>query len=379
MTPDDVPQVKPLSYKRRQYLFYTLLGLFVAILPFLYLYAMGYRFEFSEQNLISTGGIYVAAERTGAEIYIDNELVRETRVFRRAFYAQSLETGTHRVHVQKERHHTWVKELPVYPHIVTEAQAFNMPLIPTLRIVAPYTSGGQQVVMSTSTLPYASTTEDFFATSSNATSTYSTNVEFRDLLGLFATTTATTTMPERVVSRLGAITIATSSATGTPLKSPTTTKESDGVRLFEKDGGIFAHWIGSREDMPYYYCAEPFEPYSSTTQSLPELLIPISERENTANTAELLHPVQTVPEDAECIPTIEINTKGKTLGHFDFFPGSTDFVILELNDGVYVSEIDARAWQNMQPLILGESFTVRVENGAIYVYDGKLIYQVLVE
>ena len=89
---DKLKEVQPLPYRKRRRTFFFLLALFVISLPFLYLYATGYRFDLSDTNaIVGTGGIYVAAERTGAEIYIDDELVRETRVFRTAFYAQNLD------------------------------------------------------------------------------------------------------------------------------------------------------------------------------------------------------------------------------------------------------------------------------------------------
>jgi protein associated with RNAse G/E len=45
---------------------------------------------------------------------------------------------------------------------------------------------------------------------------------------------------------------------------------------------------------------------------------------------------------------------------------------------VYVVEIDDRSWQNVQPLLQGEGLSFYIENGNIYVYDGKLIYQVII-
>jgi hypothetical protein len=63
----------------------------------------------------------------------------------------------------------------------------------------------------------------------------------------------------------------------------------------------------------------------------------------------------------------------------DFFRGSTDFILMTLEDGIYVVEVDDRAWQNIQPLLIGENLNVRIENGLIYVYDGELIYQIILE
>ena len=129
-------EVQPLPHKTRKRTFLFLVLVFITSLPFLYLYATGYRFDFQKPtNLISTGGIYVAAERAGAEIFIDGELVRETRTFRKAFYAQNLDAGTHRISVQKEGYPTCVKELPVTWRLVTEAEAFNIPLVPRSRCI----------------------------------------------------------------------------------------------------------------------------------------------------------------------------------------------------------------------------------------------------
>lgn len=383
------PELKPLPYQHRRLTFVSLLLLFIVALPFLFLYATGYKFEFGERaNIVSTGGIYVAAERTGAEIYIDNELVRETRVFRRAFYAQNLLPGTHRVHVQKEGHHTWVKELPVEAHLVTEAEAFNLPLVPEVRIISEW-----QTATGTAFAPLlrnASSSNAYIATSTYATSTLVRNTEYVTLRALFASTSLEESDPtfrERVVEQFDAL-IATQGATTSTstVVVATSTKESQGVRLYEDaDGALFARWVGTRESMPYYYCAEPFLPYSggSSTSSIDGVGIG---NMYSANLGEVLddgevfiHPVQFVPEDAECDPVIQMDTKVQKVTWFDFLPSSTDLVIMALEDGIYVGEIDDRSWQNVQPLIIGENLDFRVENGQIYVYDGEVIYQILLE
>ncbi len=382
---DPLREVQPLSYKKRRRTFIFLLVLFVVSLPFLYLYATGYRFDLSDSNaLVGTGGIYVAAERTGAQIFIDDELVRETRVFRTAFYAQNLEPRTHRVHVQKEGHHTWVKELPVTSHRVTEAQAFNLPLVPNVRVVSEWVSATGSAVVRT-TLPYASTTNEvIIATTSKATSTHVMNQEYFTLLEVF---TGTTTLPtaKPLLRRVQEELTATSTASDV---SATSTRENGGVRIAqEADGSVYATWVGSFEQMPYYYCAKSFPRYSTSTDPLEvendflkidptdAALVALSELE--AEPA-FIHPVERVEEDVPCDRRIKFNAPGEIKG-FEFFPGSSDLVILELEGGVYVSEIDARAWQNLQPLLLGEHLNVLVENGAIYVYDGSLIYQVILE
>ncbi len=374
---EPLKEVQPLSYTKRRRTFFFLLAIFVISLPFLYLYATGYRFDPKDPNaIVGTGGIYVAAERTGAEIYIDDELVRETRVFRTAFYAQNLEPKTHKVHVQKEGHHTWVKELPVTSHRVTEAQAFNMPVIPELRVISEYTSATGTAIVKTSLLA-TTTTNEILATTTKATSTFTVNPEYRALSQFF---TSTSTVPEKtIITRLNEELVGTTTAEVVPA---TSTREQGGVRMVEtSDGSVYVEWVGRFEDMPYYYCAAGFPRYSTTTVGEIEskieqeaALSSLSEEDE----ATLLHPVQEVPIDEPCDRRIKLDAGSPILG-FEFFPGSTDFVIVELVSGIYLMEVDSRAWQNLQPLVLGNELHVHVENGNIYVYDGALIYQVILD
>lgn len=364
------PHMQPLSLPHRRRTFLVLVGLFVVALPFLFLYAVGYRFDFSAgTGLVPTGGIYVAAERTGAEIYIDGELVRQTRAFRRAFYAQGLEPGTHRVHVQKEGHHTWVKELPVYPYLVTEAQAFNLPLVSDVRVISPWrTAEGVPVLSATSTIN-ASTTNTFTVDSRvTPLTSWVADTEYATLLELFKSSNNANTKPATIVP------IFTPSTDETD-RLATTTKEQGGARLFLGDDDVFAEWIGSRQQMPYYYCAAAFELAGATPESEPfyeEL-----EEELKASDGAFIGPVQSVPEDATCDPVIRLDRGEEAVHSFDFYPDSTDLVILGLKSGIYVVEVDNRAWQNKQPLIEGADLDFRVYNGAVYIYDGEYIYQII--
>ena len=130
--------------------------------------------------------------------------------------------------------------------------------------------------------------------------------------------------------------------------------------------------------MPYYYCAEEFELTSaSTTPFIPVEKLPAAVAAGEA--PELMQPVQQLEEGIVCDPTIKLDRKEDKVKAFDFFPGSTDLVILALTSGVYIIEIDDRAWQNSQSLILGGGLDMRVEDGNIYVSDGTLIYQVILE
>ncbi len=90
-------------------------------------------------------------------------------------------------------------------------------------------------------------------------------------------------------------------------------------------------------------------------------------------------PVQTLSDTTTCDPTVEIDQGGEEVEYFDFFPNSTDLILLGSSQGAYVVEIDNRSWQNRQPLIVGNNMKIRVVNGAVYAYDGKVLYQVLID
>ena len=64
---------------------------------------------------------------------------------------------------------------------------------------------------------------------------------------------------------------------------------------------------------------------------------------------------------------------------FDYFPDSTDLILMHLEDGLYVVEVDDRAWQNTQPLYLGSNLEVIQDGGRIFVHDGTFYLEVFTE
>jgi hypothetical protein len=369
--------VQPLPHRKRQHAFLFLIGVFLISLPFLYMYATGYRFDIEKPTtLVSTGGLYIAVESGDAQIYIDDELMRETRAFRKAFYAQGLDAGTHRVYVQKDGYHTWVKELPVTKHRVTEAEAFNFPLVPQVRVLSPWqTATGTTVVAIP--LQSASSTNELIATTTKKTSTFVRNEEYYVRLQSFSTTSTSTSVSGSVTHQIKDI-IARSATTTEDIA--TSTVISSGVALHRSGDEVYATWVGSFEQMPYYYCAEEFPRYDGSTTTEIDASIPFfTEEEPTLETESVMHPVQTIPADGACDPTIRIDRKNQNVHGFDFYPGNTDLAVVILDDGLYAIEIDDRAWQNAQLLFKGSNLRMHIENGSIYLYDGVLIYQVVVD
>jgi len=199
------------------------------------------------------------------------------------------------------------------------------------------------------------------------------NPEFANLLELFTSTpksieAGTPGLVERVQTTF---TTATSSE-----PTATTTKEWQGVMLFEEEGEIYARFVGAANNMPYYYCAAPFPHYEPSATSTRSTASVVNVAQAMGAEDDLLLEVQTVTDPDSCDPTILMDRGGKEVDYFDFFPNSTDLVILGSESGIYVVEIDDRGWQNRQSLLLGQNLEVRVYNGGIYVYDGEYIYQI---
>lgn len=378
------PQIKPLSYARRTWVFRTFLLIFLVVLPVIIFYAMGYRFNFTDgdSSIISTGGLYVSMAVDDAEIYIDEELVEDIRVFRNASYIQNLNAGVHRVHTQGPGLYTWVKDLPVQAHIVTEVQAFNMPLVPQIRLIAPWLnlSGvGVYDDVSTSTLAanfsFASTTRSVTASTTIATSTLFVNEEHDYVVSLFGTSTKEETIVGQIVQEVNdAFTFSGATTTASTTAMATTTVVERSTKLYERDGEIYVSWTGRDNDIPYYFCVDHKE--ASTTRKL--------YGEHVLDS--LMGVVSGIPETETqqvtkrvCRDEIRIDRKWQQVTMFTFMPGTTDLVLMQLEDGLYVVEVDDRSWQNTQQLYPHGDIEVVVDSDRIYIHDGLYYLELFTE
>jgi hypothetical protein len=361
--------------------------LFVCAVPIFVFYATGYRYDIfaGDGSITATGGLYVSVGVEEGEVYLNEARVENSRIFRSAIYIQNIMPGLQRLHAQAEGYHTWVKELPVYPHIVTEASAFMMPLVPQVRPITEFlTSTGTPVYLgvgSTTVLfAGASTTLPIFATSSKATSTLARNAEYTYVRGLFGTTTASTTAPfiNRVVDEARGIfetdTNATTSSSSDADTATTTIVERD-VMLLQRDTDIVVRFTGSERNIPYYFCIP--EDIATTTSERYEAQV-IAARKALAEELELKEGIETTTTaERECRREITIDRQGQEIISFSFMPGTTDLVLLHRKDGVFVTEVDDRAWQNTQPLYGQPVDAVVVDGGRIFVKAGSNYFELL--
>ncbi len=110
-----------------------LTGVFVAVLITVIAYARGYRFNFSQKKLDSTGILVASSYPDGAKIYLNGELFGATN------QNIIIEPGDYAVDIKKDGFTTWTKKLKIKGELVIKADALLFPNNPSL---SPVTSLG---------------------------------------------------------------------------------------------------------------------------------------------------------------------------------------------------------------------------------------------
>jgi hypothetical protein len=291
-----------------------------------------------------------------------------------------------RVHVQAEGLHTWVKDLPVYPYIVTEAESFSLPIVPQIRPIARFQTATGTLVFTgvasgTALFEGVSSTVPFVVASSTATSSYVRNSEYDFVIGLFATSTATSTLLTRVVdgvttalTRSQGETATTSASSSASIEMATTTKTSDDLVLSEVDGDVFLTYVGAKNSTPYYFCVPKASLASTSALYGNHVMLGVA----SVGAAEEPRAVDAITERT-CRTAIKIDRQWQTVLDFDFFPSATDLIVLHRTDGISVVEADDRAWQNTQMLYTKPVDELVIYNGRLYIKDGDMIFELLTE
>lgn len=375
------PQIEILSQKSRQRFFWMLVVIFLLALPALIFYTTGYRlnFENEETSIVTTGGMYITTDNLEVDVYLDEDKVEKPRLFRSAYYIQNVAAGQHKIVVQRPDLHTWVKELPIDPYIVIEVSAFNMPKVSHVRPVTKYiTATGTSVYTGVDDIKTlfinSTTTFPIFATPSTVTKGYILNDEFTFVKSLFASTTATTTRSvfERIIDEVDKFRFSTSTKAVENISTTTEVLvEKGNLSLVEKEGELYAKWNGPVQSIPYYFCVANASA-STTAIRYGEHVADQIKLFSTSTTSPLL-----IDGDRICRPEIKLNRLRQDVYFYDFFPNSTDLVLLQLQDGLYVTEIDDRSWQNTQKIYTGSDIQAVIENNTIYVHDGDYYYELI--
>jgi hypothetical protein len=134
-------------------------------------------------------------------------------------------------------------------------------------------------------------------------------------------------------------------------------------------------YVGRFDRIPEYFCML-YDGRPSTTEAYGAHVV---------TAVEAMHPTTTARirtfggEERLCRNEIRIDRLWQSVQSFDFVPGFEGLVLMHLQDGVYVVEVDDRAWQNTQLLYPGDYLEVLVVDGRIYVKDDGYIVEVFTE
>lgn len=90
------------------------------------MYSLGYRLD-EDFRLKKTGGLYIASDISGSEIFIDGELEKRTNLLQGGVFIDNLAPGKHEILVLHQDYSPWTKTLEVYSQLVTEARALLIP------------------------------------------------------------------------------------------------------------------------------------------------------------------------------------------------------------------------------------------------------------
>jgi adenylosuccinate synthase len=128
-------------------------------------------------------------------------------------------------------------------------------------------------------------------------------------------------------------------------------------------------------NIPHYFCV-PNNNLASTSERYGEHVGVAIDQVLSATTTE---GVGFIEADRVCRSEIKLNRLRQDVFYYNFIPNTSDLVLLQLEDGLYASEIDDRSWQNVQQVYASDDFSVVVENGLIYIYDDGHYFELITQ
>lgn len=116
--------------RTRRILYYPLVAIFLAALPLLLLYSIGYVFDPKDRTVNKTGGMFIKSRVPRLSIYLNSQPMKETGFFSGSALLTDIPTGTHVVRLEREGYQQWVKTISVSPLDVVELR--DVLLIPAI-------------------------------------------------------------------------------------------------------------------------------------------------------------------------------------------------------------------------------------------------------
>ncbi|NCS99111.1 hypothetical protein GW764_02890 [Candidatus Parcubacteria bacterium] len=340
--------MKPLSKKMRLGSGILLGIVFVILAPILLANSFGYQWEKIEDvfTFVKTGGIYVASDISGVQIYVDDEYIKDSGLFIKNTLIQDLKPDTtHTIVAQKEGRHDWRKTLPVYESLVTEAKLLMLPTEIEKREIFPFEIEGVGTTTPSEDAIQSSEVDDDFLVDGYIP----TNPLYKELVNSFSDRvvdvySTSTKVTDDEIPTLGEEPISTSTEEIIPeyftdlgIENPNDLENliitSNQISWLE-NGDIKLIWVND-EKPPYYYCFDL----------------------------------------NDCETEITIDWQDEIL-KFDFLPGRSDVFVAMIADGIYAVEADGRSDRNIQPIYLGSDLDFNKSiRDQIVVKDDLVFYE----
>lgn len=119
-------------------------AVFAALIPFIVLFANGYRLG-DGLKIVQTGGIYVYVPESETSIYINEVLKQHTGNFQKELFAQNYPPGEYHVAVEHPDYLPWEKSVAVNAQEVTALYPFLIPQTYVFREIKQYEEEGRAV------------------------------------------------------------------------------------------------------------------------------------------------------------------------------------------------------------------------------------------
>jgi hypothetical protein len=324
----------PLKKWKRRIILTVLIVLFLILAPWILFSSFGLRLD-ETIGWIETGGVYLHSEVPNADVYIGGEYVKSNGPIFRNVLVQKLKPNlTYKVEFHRENFHSWIKEIYVYPGLVSEGHVLMLPEEFEQREIFPFfdQEGVGSYTPITGFTQIRRTTTGLIIPE---------NEEYINIVTLFeGENPYEVKVPE----------VQPSEPLYTPLDAEATKFPEHYIQLGIEDpdlldnlietskeiswlhnGNIVLYWIDKLESIPYYYCGGE--------------------------------------EERICNEEITLDWRD-TIKRFDYMPGRSDIWIVLVKDGIYAVEVDPRSQRNIQPIYLGQGLDFRLDgSGNLIVKD----------
>lgn len=324
--------MKPLTKKQRSLSIGILGFVFIVLAPIIIFYSFGYRFD-NEFAFQKTGGIFVHSTISNVSVFLNDEYVKDNGLFARNVLIQDLTPNeVYTIRIQKDGYQSWIKNVFVYPSIVSETRILMLPNEYVIKEILPYIVDGE----ATDIAPTKTTKPN--------------NEQFLEVVSLFKPIVEKTPIKAPVISKTTNSTeqIEELEVTKTKLdlffesikiEDQTTLKNliiNDKEVSWLTDSGIVLYWTDTETIAPYYYC-------------------------------------ESIERDCKTMATLNWSD----ITRFDYFPGRNDVWVVATKDGIYAVEVDQRSQRNVQAIYKGRDVDFRLSaGGRLIVKDGANYFEI---